>query len=1684
MVSGTTVVGGDPFLQRQNEPSIAVSTRNPQHLLAGANDYRSVDLPYSDVSSDDDTACPSQKCAEPWVGVFKSHDGGQSWQSVLLPGFPQDQSPEGLASPLKGFTTASDPAVRPGTNGLFYYSGIAFSRGTKVGTVFVSRFVDLNNKENGDATQDRDAIRYVDTVTVASGTTLQFLDKPWIAVDVPRTSRRCTINVPQQGTSVVQPVPAGNVYIAYTGVTNPAPGVFFSKIYMSRSNDCGVSWSPPVLVSRGYGKSQGATIQIDPETGVVYVAWRVFQMGTQPDAIVVAASFDGGKTFFPKTNEPSGFGAMNVRSGDDDDGDEDDGSPNVRHQTGLAVVTLPAFSPANPASPSFFDQGTTGDSFRTNAYPALAVGDSGFPFVSGPLYVAWSQRGVIPYSTDARIMMLALNGDALISPHGSALTAAFPVENRSLTDQFGLPLLSDSGTPLTRGHQFMPQMTVSGGKLSVIYYDQREDHTTGSFAPNTPFMSDSVGRFYQETRERQGELLSSPDAVFTPFLSESGLTVRRHTIDLRIAQSNVTWANPSFVYGSVSQYRFGTLGTETGSITNLKQLQLNPPNLPLFQQGTVPFIGDYIDIAGLAFTPAGSGGSWKFNTLLSGDPVQYAAWTSNQDVRVPADGDWTHYTPVSLSGKNSSFYDPGQPVPTCLPGQAGMRNQNIYSSRITQGLLLASPQNAKPLSGTLQRAFVITAQNLTSLERSFRITISPPPGVYASFLQTANPPPANPPPALQLLDVSIPPHSGTARSVFAFLTTSSNVGATITVQASEITTPPGGIHGQPCTPCVVVPNGLTSFVLLNPEGVALPLVDPDGTSTGITNVELYASSLSTPNPSNPNPSNPNPSNPNPSNPNPSNPNPSNPNPSNPNPSNIGIAVLNLSNPNPSNPNPSNTTPSSSAIVNIDLANPNPSDPNPSNPNPSNTNLSDSPVSDATYMVTNTGDTTASYQVVLVGHDPGHNLQLIISKFYETPDVSANADGSPGCQLVTQSQPHVESNVINPVVNPNPSNAGLSDGGNTDGSDSNATFQLAPAEKAYITLRGFNVSSDPTVWARMIGGTAPAVVSQAVSTTTNTRTVSVPGGIFIITDILPDGVTGASYSQTLQVIGGTPPYAWTVDSGLPTSFTLSASGILSFTSGSTAPTVGTYSFTVHVTDSAGLTTSKTLNLRLANPLATPTQVPAASANGNYNVNLSQLASGGILPLHWTLTSVTPGTPAWLSLSDAGVLSGVAPTTAGNYQVVAQVKDSSQPTPQTATASFSVQDLAGPPPTVPFFGQVIDTLGDAGVGNPDVVWASVAVNADRTVNLKVRFASGTFNAAGTSAQFLLDTDKNPSTGSPGSDATCLNDAATLGIDYLVELDAQTGNRTATIFAATGGCDNFTQLGTAPVTLVQDGMDTTFPLALLNQPQVSGTSGPATSGPWNLKVVTFTPTSAQFDYMPNVGLAPGTTATSPLPITPPTGMLLWMPGDGYPTDVQGNHGMVISNGVSYAAGEVGQAFVFNGQNGSITVTDSGDLTPAAVTVDFWFNSNVNLDQNSAFVPFVFKLNPGDDSSVIAKGYEIGYAQGNLIFLLPASRVQFATTIAAGVWHHLAATYDPASQQQLYLDGTLVSSAAAQGAIQYQAAAVEIGTAINSVRTGSSLPTFFSGQLDELEIHNRALSATEIQAIVNAGSAGKSKP
>ena len=106
-----------------------------------------------------------------------------------MPGYPQDQSPAGLISPLKGYLAAADPVVRPGTNGLMYYSGLVFDRDENgKSAIFVTRFIDNNNQEAGDP------FAYLGTRLVATSTGAQFLDKPWMTVDIPRgNAAMCTI---------------------------------------------------------------------------------------------------------------------------------------------------------------------------------------------------------------------------------------------------------------------------------------------------------------------------------------------------------------------------------------------------------------------------------------------------------------------------------------------------------------------------------------------------------------------------------------------------------------------------------------------------------------------------------------------------------------------------------------------------------------------------------------------------------------------------------------------------------------------------------------------------------------------------------------------------------------------------------------------------------------------------------------------------------------------------------------------------------------------------------------------------------------------------------------------------------------------------------------------------------------------------------------------------------------------------------------------------------------------------------------------------------------------------------------------------------------------------------------------------------------------------------------------------
>lgn len=1225
MVSGTGWTNGDPFLQRQNEPSLAVSTRNTLHLFGGANDYRSVDIA--------GLAGQSER-ADAWLGIFKSFDGGQTWQSTLLPGFPLDSSPAGMASPIHGFQAAADPTVRAGTNGLFYYSGIAFNRAANgAGVVFVSRFIDNDNKENGDPTHTNgsltnlaptDPIQYVNTVIVDSGNSGQFLDKPWIATDVPRGTATC--NVPftkADGTQGLQTIPAGQVYLTYTSFNG---NQLDTRIMFSSSQDCGATWDKPVKLSESNSVNQGTIIAVDPSSAnnaaaTIYVAWRRFATSSQPDAMMIAKSTDGGNSWTKAIQA-------------------------VTFPTSCSTTTPPPVGCA-------FDQGTTATSFRTSAYPTMTVDDT------GRVYLAWSQRQA---SGDARIMVQE-------SPDGLNWSSAPAlVDNGPVLDDNGNPFNNLSG----RGHQLMPALSFNAGKLSLAYFDFREDHTLGVFAENPDLSS------YTETRQLEGELVGDPAStfVFNSFVNDAAppLTTRRHTVDVQGAQASPlpSGANgvPNFTAFRISRYLFGINPFDNPN--QVEQLQADAPDLPMFEQGTVPFFGDYIDIAAappLLF----QSGKWIFNTNSSNLPVFHAVWTDNRDVVPPSDGNWTHYEPPFSSSNpagsvNASVFDPTQTVTACQVGVndgfVASRNQNIYTSIVAPGLVVGSQGNSKPLgflpsnpAQLLQRAFAVTLQNTTTAQRSFRISIGnqpalangqPDPQGQASLLQFS----------LQTsLDVTIGAQSSIARAVFI---QSGNPTASVTVNVQEITAPNGSL----------VSGGLTGFVVFNPDPNTPQILDPD--NFGFTNPAILSAETH-----------------NPAIANPAIANPAIANPAIANPAIANPAIANPAIANPAIANPAVVTSLNPAIANPAIANP--AIANPAIANPAIANQS---VTDATYQVTNTGNTTTSYAVKLFQKSPlpaGVNLQMILTKQYLLPVAQ-------GCNLLQQIQNVTVANIPNPVFTPAGS---LGDPDLPDPAVTNATLALQPGESGQLVIRA-NVS-DPVVMQNILANAFTPVV---VAHPANTGVVIPSATLTILSSSLPDAVTGGPYSGQVNLFGGIAPYSVTVTNGsLPNGLSLNNAGLITGTPSAS----GTFTFTVLVSDSAPQpeTSTQTLTIRVGAPLViSTTTLPAAGVSAPYSASL--LATGGFGNETWTLQS--GALPTGLNLSSAGLISGTTPATGGTFNFTVQVTDSSclgsisNCQPQTSSQALKIIIDSTPPVITP---TITGTLGLNGwyISNVTVTWSAV-------------------------------------------------------------------------------------------------------------------------------------------------------------------------------------------------------------------------------------------------------------------------------------------------------------------------------------------------------------------------------------------
>lgn len=211
-------------------------------------------------------------------------------------------------------------------------------------------------------------------------------------------------------------------------------------------------------------------------------------------------------------------------------------------------------------------------------------------------------------------------------------------------------------------------------------------------------------------------------------------------------------------------------------------------------------------------------------------------------------------------------------------------------------------------------------------------------------------------------------------------------------------------------------------------------------------------------------------------------------------------------------------------------------------------------------------------------------------------------------------------------------------------------------------------------------------------------------------------------------------------------------------------------------------------------------------------------------------------------------------------------------------------------------------------------------------------------------------------------------------------------------------------------------------------------------------------------------------PTCVAAPSGLVAWWRADGDASDRAGGHDGTLAGGVAFGAGEVGGAFTFNGVDGLVSVPASNDLNlRTALTIGAW----VKPDHY-----------PAPDAAVIA-GRSHGYqllllTDGRVRFLFPfggagGQFVDSAAPIQTTKFTHVAATYDVATGLgNIYVDGTLAGTAALQGPIDDMTTPFQIGGFSDVVGV------FFAGTIDEVELVNRALPASEIQAIVNAGPAG----
>ena len=227
-------------------------------------------------------------------------------------------------------------------------------------------------------------------------------------------------------------------------------------------------------------------------------------------------------------------------------------------------------------------------------------------------------------------------------------------------------------------------------------------------------------------------------------------------------------------------------------------------------------------------------------------------------------------------------------------------------------------------------------------------------------------------------------------------------------------------------------------------------------------------------------------------------------------------------------------------------------------------------------------------------------------------------------------------------------------------------------------------------------------------------------------------------------------------------------------------------------------------------------------------------------------------------------------------------------------------------------------------------------------------------------------------------------------------------------------------------------------------------------------------------------------------PNGMVSYWRAEGDAVDsYNANHGTLM-NGTSFVTGQVGQAFRFDGVddyvdlNSPVYVPSSSGTTIAA-----WIKLAPGAEPNRNFIvaigdgqgPNNYQLDfewspsfyPGNQELSVSYYDSTGTARMYLIVI--------ANDLNNGQWHHVAFADDYISRSpKMYVDGVLQTS---NSHLLYYNRLPSSANAdnmfIGSRGDFADYFNYFKGDIDEVAVFNRALTASEIQQMYNNGLAGK---